>query len=231
MADGDGVQGDLLDGGKGTDAAGADGAGDKGAADAGKDAAKGAAAEGDKGKHDGADKGKDAKGDVGEQGDGKSADAPADFSGLKLPEGYSNDPKDPVFGEALKLFGDHKIAPDVAQKFIDFTVNRDKAMATALNEQNAASWTKQVDGWKEASAKEFSEEDLGGAKTALPQLFDKETAAWLEGLGLTNHPGFIRGLVKVSKAIKDDTFAPGNAGHANGSADARRMYPNSNMNA
>lgn len=166
----------------------------------------------------------DAKG---KQGD----DAPADFSGLKLPEGYSNDPKDPVFGEALKLFGDHKIAPDVAQKLIDLTVNRDKAMATALNEQNAKSWTKQVDGWKEASAKEFSEEDLGGARTALPQLFDKETAAWLEGLGLTNHPGFIRGLVKVSKAIKDDTFVPGNAGRANGSADARRMYPNSNMNA
>lgn len=228
MADGDNAQGDLLndDAGKGADA----GAGDKGAADAGKDAAKGAAAEGDKGKQDGA--GKDAKGadDKGVK-DAKGDDAPADFSGLKLPEGYSNDPKDPVFGEALKLFGDHKIAPDVAQKLIDFTVNRDKAMATALNEQNAKSWTKQVDGWKEASAKEFSEEDLGGAKTALPQLFDKETAAWLEGLGLTNHPGFIRGLVKVSKAIKDDTFAPGNAGHANGSADARRMYPNSNMNA
>ncbi len=159
----------------------------------------------------------------------KTADAPLDYTALKLPEGYSQDPQDPVFGEAVKLFGEHKIAPDVAQRLIDFTVTRDKAMVEALNEQNAANWQKQVDGWKADSTKEFSAEILGEAKTALPQVFDAETVKWMEGLGLTNHPGLIRGMAKVAKAIKDDTWTAGNASRRNGS-DARGMYPNSNMN-
>ena len=36
--------------------------------------------------------------------------------------------------------------------------------------------------------------------------------------GFTNHPGLIRGMVKVSKAIKDDSFVAGNAGGKGGRA-------------
>jgi hypothetical protein len=156
------------------------------------------------------------------------ADAPADYTALKLPEGYKAD--DPVFADAVKLFEGEKIAPDVAQKLIDFTVERDKAIAKAVNDQSAAQWTKQTGEWRANAEKEFSADQLGNAKTALAQVFDKETVAYLEGLGFTNHPGLIRGMVKVSQAIKDDTFVGGNAGRANGALDPKSMYPNTQHN-
>jgi hypothetical protein len=156
------------------------------------------------------------------------AEAPADYTALKLPEGYK--PDDPVFADAVKLFEGEKIAPEVAQKLIDFTVERDKAIAKAVNDQSAAQWTKQTGEWRATSEKEFTAEALGNAKTALAQVFDKETVAYLEGLGFTNHPGLIRGMVKVSQAIKDDTFVSGNAGRGNGALDPKSFYPNTQHN-
>ena len=66
----------------------------------------------------------------------------ADYSGLRLPAGYRAD--DPVFGEAMKLFGSEKIAPETAQKLIDFTVERDREIARAVNDHAASSWMKQT---------------------------------------------------------------------------------------
>lgn len=162
------------------------------------------------------------------KGEAPKADAPADYTALKLPEGYKAD--DPVFADAIKLFEGEKISPEQAQKLIDFTVERDKAIAKAVNDSAAANWTKQTGEWKEASSKEFSAEALGDAKTALAQVFDKETVTYLESMGFTNHPGLIRGMVKVSKAIKDDTWVTGNAGRANGAMDPKSLYPNTPHN-
>lgn len=229
MADDAGQGGAAADdAGKVADAGAADAGADKGAADAGKAADAGADAgkaadagkEGDgKAAADGADKGKDA---------GKGADAPADYTALKLPEGYK--PDDPVFADAIKLFEGEKISPDQAQKLIDFTVERDKAIAKAVNDQSAAQWAKQTGEWRANAEKEFTADQLGDAKTALAQVFDKETVAYLEGLGFTNHPGLIRGMVKVSQAIKDDTFVTGNAGRGNGALDPKSLYPNTQHN-
>lgn len=155
--------------------------------------------------------------------DGKT-DTPADYTGLKMPEGYKTD--DPVFADAVKLFGDQKIPPEVAQKLLDFTVERDKAIVKAAQDGSATAWTKQTDEWKATASKEFNEAALGDAKTALAQVFDKETVTYLESMGFANHPGLIRGMVKVSKAIKDDTWVSGNAG-SGGSNDARKYFPNS----
>lgn len=255
MADGDNAQGDLLSGGagagdKGDVGAGAGAAGDKGAAagaaagDAAKVAADTAAAktaadaetarvaaltpeqkaaEAAKATADKAAADKTAA-------DAKAKDdAPVDYAGLKLPEGWKPAAEDPIFGEALKMFGDNKIAPEVAQQFIDFTVKRDQALAKAVNDGNVTSWAKQADGWKAETAKKFSAEDLGTAKTAFAKVFDAETAKYLEGLRYTDHPGVVAGMLKIGKAIKDDTFVAGNA--ANGAAsDARKAFPNSNMN-
>lgn len=155
-------------------------------------------------------------------------DAPADYTALKLPEGYK--PDDPVFADAIKLFEGEKISPEQAQKLIDFTVERDKAIAKAVNDQSAAQWAKQTGEWRANAEKEFTADQLGDAKTALAQVFDKETVAYLEGLGFTNHPGLIRGMVKVSQAIKPDTFVTGNAGRGNGALDPKSFYPNSQHN-
>jgi hypothetical protein len=156
------------------------------------------------------------------------AEVAADYSGLTLPEGYRAD--DPVFAEAVKLFDSEKIAPETAQKLIDYTVNRDKEIARAVNEHSAASWTKQTTDWRVTSEKEFSPEALGNARTALAQVFDRPTIAYLESLGFTNHPGLIRGMVKVANTIKDDSFVGGNAGRGNGAMDPKSLYPNSQHN-
>jgi len=156
------------------------------------------------------------------------ADAPADYTALKLPEGYKAD--DPVFADAIKLFEGEKISPDQAQKLIDFTVERDKQIAKAVNDSAAANWSKQTGEWKATSEKEFTAEALGDAKTALAQVFDKDTVTYLESMGFTNHPGLIRGMVKVSQAIKDDTFVGGNAARGNGALDPKSLYPNTQHN-
>ena len=160
--------------------------------------------------------------------DEAAAAAPADYSGLALPEGYRVD--DPVFGEAIKLFEGEKIAPDTAQRLIDFTIERDKQIARAVNEHATTSWTKQTAEWRTTSEKEFSPEALGNARTALARVFDRQTIATLESLGFTNHPGLIRGMVKVANAIRDDSFVGGNAGRGSGAMDPKSLYPNSQHN-
>ena len=158
----------------------------------------------------------------------KADDAPADYTTLKMPEGYKTD--DPAFAEAVKLFGTEKIAPEVAQKLLDFTVERDKALGKAIADNNAAAFAKTRGEWKAEAAKTHSAEDLGVAKTALAAIYDAKTLAFLESWGLTDHPGFIAGAVKVGKAIKDDTFVAGNAGNGSGGRDPKSLYPNSPMN-
>ena len=156
------------------------------------------------------------------------AQTPVDYSGLTLPEGYRAD--DPVFADVVKLFDAEKIAPEAAQRLIDFTVERDKEIARAVNEQSVATWTKQTGEWRATSEKEFSPEALGEARTVLSRVFDRQTIDYLEGLGFTNHPGLIRGMVKVARSIKDDSFVGGNAGRGNGALDPKSLYPNSQHN-
>ena len=95
---------------------------------------------------------------------------------------------------------------------------------------NAAAFAKTRGEWKAEAAKTHSAEDLGVAKTALAAIYDAKTLAFLESWGLTDHPGFIAGAVKVGKAIKDDTFVAGNAGNGSGGRDPKSLYPNSPMN-
>jgi len=64
---------------------------------------------------------------------------------------------------------------------------------------------------------------LPGSSTARPSTISN-------GLGFTNHPGLIRGMVKVANAIKDDSFVGGNAGRGTGTMDPKALYPNSQHN-
>jgi len=157
-----------------------------------------------------------------------AADAVPDYSGLTLPEGYRAE--DPAFADAVKLFDAEKIAPETAQRLIDFTIERDKEIARAVNDHSVATWSKQTTEWRASSEKEFSPEALGEARAALSRVFDRQTISYLEGLGFTNHPGLIRGMVKVARSIKDDSFVGGNAGRGNGALDPKSLYPNSQHN-
>lgn len=154
--------------------------------------------------------------------------APIDYAKtLKLPEGMK---ADAVFEGAAKLFGEHKLSSETAQALIDFTADRDKQIVKAVNDGNTEAWTKMRGEWKADTEKNVSAEDRGFAKEAAIKVFDKKTAELIESYGLTDHRGFVEALVKVSKAIKDDTFVQGNAAANGAGSDARKMFPNSNMN-
>ena len=155
-------------------------------------------------------------------------ETPLDYSRLSLPEGYRAD--DPVFADAVKLFDAEKIAPETAQRLIDFTIERDKEIARAVNEHSVATWKKQAGEWRASAEKEFSPEALGEARSALARVFDRQTIDYLEGLAFTPHPGLIRGLVKVAGSIKYDSFVAGNAGRGSGALDPRSLYPNTQHN-
>lgn len=144
-----------------------------------------------------------------------------------IPEGFTFDEK--VAGTTAEVFAKHNIP----QEAIADLIKLHAAQIKAGTDGNAAAFQAQVQAWKTASEadKEIGAENLGIAKTAMSKVFDAKTMETLELFGLTNHPVFIKGFVKIGKAIKDDSWVPGNAGPTNGARDARAHFPNSDMNA
>lgn len=157
-----------------------------------------------------------------------------DAAALKLPDGYKAD--DPAFVESTKVFAnlkftaEGKLTQTSAQELINTALARDVEMAKARDAANAEAWKKTGDAWKATTAKENTPEQLSDAKSALGKWFDTDTVKLFESMRFTDHPGLVKGLRAIGAAIKDDTFVPGNAGSRNGSGDARKSFPNSNMN-
>jgi hypothetical protein len=174
----------------------------------------------------------DAKAADAKSADGKAADAkPAavDYGAAiksAMPEGVTYDEK--VSAQVGEVFTKHNI-PEAA---VADLINLHAAQLKAGADGNAAAFAAQVAAWKtESSAdKELGAENMGIAKVAASKAFDTKTVELMEHFGLMNHPGVLKGLVKIGKAIKDDTFVTGDAGSMNGSRDARAHFPASNMN-
>ncbi len=150
------------------------------------------------------------------------------LSEVQMPEGMT---MDPVVAKAGKeLFGqlDSKPTANDAKKLANFLAQQQKAGADG----NAKAFADQVGGWKASAEKATTPEERGVAKETGLKIFGKEEMALLDTFGITNRASFIKALAKLAKdgAIKDDTFVPGNAGASNGSDDARKLYPKSNMN-
>jgi len=167
--------------------------------------------------------------------DAKPADAkpdapaePVDYakalSEVKLPEGMTLDPA--LTKTGTDVFAKHKISAEAAKDLVTLYAAQQKAGADG----NAKAFADQVSGWRAAAEKATTPEERGAAKEAALAVFGKEEMALLDTFGVTNRAGFIKALAKVSKAIKDDAFVPGNAGVINGANDARKQFPKSNMN-
>lgn len=154
--------------------------------------------------------------------------APIDYAktiaDVKLPEGVK---LDPALAEAgAKLFADMKLPADAAGKLVEFFAQQQKAGA----EGNAKAFAAQVGAWKAEAEKSTTAEERGAAKEALLKVFDKADVEVMEAFGLTNRSSVIKSMSKIAKAIKDDSFVPGNAA-VNGQFDARSLYPNSQHTA
>lgn len=173
--------------------------------------------------------------DAADAADAKSADAASDapvepidyakaLSEVKLPEGMTLDPA--LAKTGTDVFAKHKISAEAAKDLVTLYAAQQKAGADG----NAKAFADQVTGWRAAAEKATTPEERGAAKEAALAVFGKEEMALLDTFGVTNRAGFIKALAKVSKAIKDDAFVPGNAGVINGANDARKQFPKSNMN-
>lgn len=227
MAEGDTAQGDLLAGKDGGAAAAA--AGDKATAgtQAG-DATKAAAA--DPAKTDGAGTADTAQADPGKAAqDAKAAEpAPVDYAKtiaeVKLPDGVKLDPA--LAKAGADLFAEMKLPAEAAGKLVEFFAQQQKAGA----EGNAKAFAAQIGAWKAEAEKSTTAEERGAAREALLKVFDKADVEVMEAFGLTNRLTVIKSLAKIAKAIKDDSFVPGNAA-VNGQFDARSLYPNSQHTA
>lgn len=248
MADGDNAaQGDLLADKSGGAAAGTDGAAKAG--DAKADAGKAAAPAGKDGAGDDGKAAADkvtadaeaarvaaltpeqkaaevkAAGDKAKDGD--AVDYGKAIAEVKLPDGMT------LNADAAKaagdLFGKHKISADAAKELTALYAQQVKAGGDAATK----AFADQVQAWKTESTadKDLGAENLGLAKTTAGKVFDAKTIELMEHFGLMNHPGVLKGLVKIGKATKDDSFVPGDAGATGSGNDARKQFPNSNMNA
>lgn len=94
----------------------------------------------------------------------KPADAPAPVEGavvydLKLPEGVQIDA--PQMEVAKGLFGEAKVAPEIAQKFADFHISQLQAVKTTLENNQIEAWNTYISGKQQEV---MSDPVLGGNK-------------------------------------------------------------------
>lgn len=170
-----------------------------------------------------------------QQGEGEAAKPE---QGEQVPEQYA----DFTFeeGKALdaELAGDIKttakelgLTQSQAQKLADLALKRTEAAQSQQAEMLVKARSEWADTAK--SDKEFGgdtlDANLGIARKALDTFGTPELKALLNESGLGNHPEVIRVFYRAGKAISTDRIITGSAS-GQAQADARRLYPNSNMN-
>ena len=144
-----------------------------------------------------------AAGEAKPDGEAK-ADAPLE---LKLPDGFAVD--DAVLGEFKALATEAKLAPEQAQKLVDFHVRAQESVYAKAQESfdaQAKAWQAETKADKEIGGREF-EGTLKHARLALSRFGTPELTQALEQSGLGNHPEVVRLLARVAKATAEDSSA------------------------
>ena len=156
----------------------------------------------------------------------KPGEPAPDYSKLAMPEGYAA--HDPQMEEALALFGEHRLPPDVAQKLVDFAARRDKAVIEANVQAHAKiqadAWAGVIRGWQAAlradlaGSTEFVGAEQGGdglqemqslAARAIDAYGGEDAATireHLQAYALGDHPAFARFLARAGRSVREDTL-------------------------
>jgi hypothetical protein len=154
----------------------------------------------------GAGKQEAAAGDGKAAGDaGKAQEKPAeDELKLALPKGVEANPA--LLDKFKPLAKELGLKSDGAQKLLDLHLE----VQNAMQEQGREAWTKQVSTWesalktdKEIGGKEF-EANQARASALLKHFGDSELTDFLKS-GYGNHPALARFVVKVAKALGEDS--------------------------
>jgi hypothetical protein len=214
------------------------------AAEAGKDEA--AVAADDKKVEAAADDGKAADEKGGEKVSTLLADAEGDEADGKegVPDKYEFTPPEgfevnegaqkafEAFGETAREMG---LTQAQYQQLIEYDIERGQAATEAA----ATGYVERITGWAEQvrSDKELGgealQENLGVAKQAIEAFGSSELRKLIaapstenpEGLGLGNHPEFIRFMYRVGKSIGEGKLIEGDASQSEDGDALKRMYP------
>jgi hypothetical protein len=126
-----------------------------------------------------------------------------------MPEGFKLD--ETAMQPAVDLFKEARLSQDMAQKFLDLALGREKAAA----EKGAQAYVDLQNKWvSEIKA----DPDIGGAKlqaslAAAARAIDRLAVPGLkDALNLTgagNHPDVVRAFVRIGQLLSEDRFAPG----------------------
>lgn len=154
-----------------------------------------------------------------------AVDAPPEEYVFTAPEGMEYD------AETMGVYAEAAREAGLSQEKADLILGK---LAPHMAEKQAQALAQAREDWA-ASAKADKEyggeklaESLGTAKKALDAFGTPELQTLLNESGLGNHPEIIRFMVRAGRAISQDTFVP--AGWQAVKVDARRLYPNSDMN-
>jgi len=136
-------------------------------------------------------------------------------------------------GEVLTAFSEVakelNLTQEAASKVLDKMAPVMQARQAAQFEAARTEWAEQSKADKEFGGEKL-QENLGFAKRAMDAYSTPELKTLLNESGLGNHPEVIRFFVKAGKAISEDTVVTGAKGAGTESFNAKRLYPNSNMN-
>lgn len=191
-----------------------------------------------------AEGGASAEADPPEGSEGEATQsAPEQYADFTLPEGFTleGDMLDGLTGIAKA----HNMTQDQAQALVDLGVKQAQAVQAAYGELAAQSPVILPEHWAKEWHKQTTEDaEIGGAKLpeslALGQRVfatfgSPELAKFLNDTGLNHHPELHRFMVKVGKAVSEDTLVLPQGGQATPekggdviSRTASKLYPGMN---
>lgn len=172
-----------------------------------------------------ADSAAPASADPAKPADDKPAGAPDAYT-FDAPEGVSLDATVmDAFSAAAKAAN---LPQDAAQSILASVAPVIAEQQRAAVEAVRTQWADEARADKEFGGDKLPE-NLAIAQSALRQFGDESLNTFLNESGLGNHPGVIRMLWKVGKAIGEDGFVKGGAS-TNQPRSAQQLYAASNMN-
>jgi hypothetical protein len=140
-----------------------------------------------------------------------------------MPEGVQLDKT--AADEFSTIAKELKLDQATAQKVADIGAKMAQRQ-TEAHAELVKSWTEAVKSDKEIGGDKLAE-NLGVARKALETFGDPELRDVLNSTGLGNHPGLIKMMHRIGKAISEDRFVSGTAKGADTDM-AKRMFPSMN---
>ena len=177
----------------------------------------------------------------GEGSDGEKSNVPETYE-FEPPEGFEVSEevqsKLDAFSETAKGLG---LSQEQYQKLIEYDIQRGQAAQEALSDQYAErinSWAETVRADPELGGEKL-QQNLAVAKQAIEAFGSPELSKLIsapseknpEGLGLGNHPEFIRFMYRVGRSIGEDKLVEGDGRKVDDRTSLQRMYPSMFENA